>query len=166
MPVPAQEVAPEEAFGPDGCVAGANAKPRAADDDPALLDDCAGFRRHPFAVHACAVSGAEVAHPDPAVIQQRQQRMPRGRVLIVEDDVTAEIAANEALGARALEALPQDPVTLRVGLLDQHHGVHCRASRKRSRIRLPDPNPTPWRASRLTRACYVSEMPTTVTSKS
>ena len=55
--------------------------------------------------------------------------MLRRCMFVVHDDVAAQVTADAAFGAGALEALPQDPVPMRVGLLDQHHGVHCRAPR-------------------------------------
>ena len=50
-------------------------------------------------------------------------------MLVVHDDVAAQVPAYAAFGAGALEALPQDPVPMRIDLLDQHHGVHCSAPR-------------------------------------
>ena len=72
---------------------------------------------------------AEVPHADTAVLQQRQQRMLRRRMVVIHDNGATEVTANAAFGAGALEALPQDAVAMRVDLLDQHHGVHCRAPR-------------------------------------
>jgi hypothetical protein len=66
---------------------------------------------------------------DPAVLQQRQQRMLRRRVLVVHDDVAGEVTADAAFGPGAREALPQDGVAMQADLLDHHHGFHCRAPR-------------------------------------
>ena len=127
--MPAHEFAPEDALLPDRRVPCADAQPRATDDDLALFDHCTRVRRHEIAVDARAVSRAEVPHADSAVLQQRQQRMLRRRMFVVHDDCAAEVTAHAAFGAGALEALPQDPVPMRVDLLDQHHGVQRRAPR-------------------------------------
>ena len=127
--VPAHEFAPEDALLPDRRVSCADEQPGAADDDLTLFDHCARVRRHQIAVDPRAITRAEVPHADTAVLQQRQQRMPGRRMLVVHDDFAAEVTAHAALGAGALEALPQDPVPMRVDLLDQHHGVQRRAPR-------------------------------------
>ena len=106
--MPAHEFAPEDAFRSDRRVPRADAQPRAADDDLALFDDCACIRRDQIAVDARSVSRAEVPHVDATVLQQRQQRMLRRRVLVVHDDVAAQVTAYAAFGAGAREALPQD----------------------------------------------------------
>ena len=127
--MPAREFAPEDAFLPDRRVPRADAQTRAPDDDLALRDHCSRVRRHKNAVDARPVSRAEIPHMDSTVFQQRQQRMLRRRVFVLHDDGAAEVTANAAFGAGAHEALPQDPVPVRVDLFDQHHGVHCRAPR-------------------------------------
>ena len=164
--MPAHELAPEHAFLPDRRVPRAQAQPRAPDDDLALLDHGTRVRGDESAVDARAVARAEVPHLDAPVFQQRQQRVARRGMFVLDDDGAAEVTADAAFGAGALEALPHDPVPVRVDLLDQHHGVHCSAPRYRSSVRLPDSNPTPWSVSRLTSASSGSSMPTTVTSKS
>ena len=127
--MPAHELAPENALRPDRGVPRADVQPRAPDDDLALLDDHLLFRRDPHAVNASAVARPKVAHTDPAVLQQRQQRMLWRDVFVVQDDVAAQITADAACGAGALDAQLQDRLPMRTDLLDQHHGVHCRAPR-------------------------------------
>ena len=127
--MPAHELAPEHALLPDRRVSRAHVQPRAADDDLALLDDRPGIRRHALAIDARAVFRAEVLDAHPAVLQQRQQCVLRRRMLVVHDDVAAEVAADPALGAGDRKALLQDRVSLRADLFDEHHGFHCRAPR-------------------------------------
>jgi hypothetical protein len=55
--------------------------------------------------------------------------MLRSRMLVVHDDVAAEVTPDAAFGAGAREALPQDRLALHADLFDQHHGLHCRAPR-------------------------------------
>ena len=100
---------------------------------PTMISPCsisvpvsAGTR---IAVDTRAVSRAEVAHADTPVLLQCQQRMLRCRMLVLDDDGAADVTTDAAFRAAADEALPQDPVPVRVDLLDQHHGVHCRAPR-------------------------------------
>jgi hypothetical protein len=104
-------------------------QPRAADDELALLDVRAALRRHPAAVDARAVPRAQVAHVHAAILEQRQERVLRRRVLVVHDEVAVEVAPDAAFRAGAREALAQDRVAVRAKLLDHHHGFHCRAPR-------------------------------------
>ena len=100
---------------------------------PTMISPCSMFepciRRDQLAIDTRSVSRAEVAHVDAAVLEQRQQRVLRRRMLVVHDDVTAEVTPDAAFGARAREALPQDRLALQADLFDQHHGLHCKAPR-------------------------------------
>jgi hypothetical protein len=164
--VAAHELAPENALLADRRMPRAHEQARTADDQLALLDDGTDVRGNLVSVDARAVLRAEVLHPDPTVVEQRQECMLRSRIVVLQHDVAAEVAPDAALGAGAREALAHDRLAVRAGLLDQHHGFHCRPSRKRCSTRSPDSKATPWSVMRLTSDCSRSSMLTTVMSKS
>ena len=108
----------------------------------------------------------EVFHAHAPVVLQLHARVLRRGVGIVEHDVAGEAAPDGELLPGTIAPVLEAHLAVHVEHLDEHHGLHRIASRKRRMNACPLSKPVPRSVTWLTSACSSWLTLTSASSKS